>query len=74
MDKVLRKPDLKKAKRLYDELLSIRANIKNAAGQNAHNVFDYVATTNYDLVLESYARGTLHIIVILKIKSGLLNP
>jgi hypothetical protein len=58
MDEVLRHPDRNKAKELYDELLSMSANIKNAAGQNTHNIFDHVATTNYDLVLESYARGT----------------
>ena len=57
---VLRKPDLKKAKKLYDELFSIgdlNGKIRNAVGKSVYNIFDYVTTTNYDLVLESYARG-----------------
>lgn len=60
IDRVLRKPDLIKAKKLYDELFSIgnlNGNIKNAIGFTTYNIFDHVATTNYDLVLESYARG-----------------
>lgn len=60
IDKLLRNPNLQQAKKLYDELFSIgdlNGNIKDSNGKTVHNIFYYVATTNYDLALESYARG-----------------
>jgi hypothetical protein len=52
--------DSKKAKALYNELFSIgdlNGEIKNADGQTVHNIFNYIATTNYDLVVESCVKG-----------------
>jgi SIR2-like domain len=49
-----------KAKSLYDKLFSIgdlNGEIKNAIGQTVHNIFNYIATTNYDLVIESCVKG-----------------
>jgi hypothetical protein len=52
--------DEKKAESLYDELFSIsntlQNEIKNAQGTVVYNIFDHIATTNYDLVIETYAR------------------
>jgi hypothetical protein len=60
IDKLLRNPNLQRVKKLYDELFSIgdlNGNIKDSNGGGVHNIFYHVATTNYDLALESYARG-----------------
>jgi SIR2-like protein len=52
--------DEKKAESLYDELFSIsktlQNEIKNAQGMVVYNIFDHIATTNYDRVIETYAR------------------
>jgi hypothetical protein len=51
---------LQQAEKQYDELFSIgdlNGNIKDSNGKAVHNIFYHVATTNYDLALESYARG-----------------
>jgi len=52
--------DEKKAKSLYDELFSIgntlHNEIKNAQGTVVSHIFDHIATTNYDRVMETYAR------------------
>ena len=49
---------MKQAKRLYDDLFGINGSnieIMNADGGRVYNIFDHVATTNYDLVLENYS-------------------
>lgn len=74
IDKLLRNPSLKDLKKLYDELFSIgdlNGNIKDSNGMAVHNIFYHVATTNYDLALESYARGNKdwHLIVCICIYS-----
>lgn len=58
--KILKSFDINKARTLYGELFSIgdlNGEIKNVNGDPVHNIFNHIATTNYDLVIESYARG-----------------
>ena len=62
MDGILRQRiDVELVKKLYDELFEIGnliSEITDASGGKVSNIFDHVATTNYDLVLENYASET----------------